>query len=900
MIISFYKLNWEDISLVGITIYFVLTVLILAILILSNQFKHASFNKQTFGFGNEFEDTSSLFETTVIRLMICWIYSISIAFLAFSRLQCGTDEILTPEMCSVALQIFFAIEMHLIVAEQFLHRYSIMGETRNICKHVLLKFTAFSIVLPTAMILLMFCILGKTGFVPVASESLVVHDNNSQMTCWIEWNATSVQISSSIAGIVAIISSVIALMNVANLLRMELRGIQVSFRCWWGIATRIVFMVITIAKWASIVFHTSCPGNVYNTIATIFVSPILMAIMFTRSKTCSRKRRNNVSAIRLRRRLADDVELDVIELSEPQETEPMLQHDVINGDVTRHVTHGNIGLYTVQNTIGNGHPMMMHRHNGISGENALSCDFHDEAASKTYFTKGNGERQSAEVDDGVISNDGDYDNHRQNYDAFDVEAEVAMKGGCEVGKSKSEGPRLSHAESTDSGMGFSDNVKDADNSRLSDGYGTIHIIETKEEPHNRKSLIDGDAEYDEVMEFISTPTEANIDIQNTIMEEDDMNTSTTSNEPNSKYAELDLAKILHTRRRHKKIMTSAKKPPQEEKPPEESMFNSLKRKTKSKNYSFSNYATYAPRGRKASKQISTDSWASRPSSTCNEGDDILSPLSDRISQSTSLDRRSNYTIVDIPYGPNQSSTLNTRRSHLTSDLMMTSDVNDEVITPTATLDRSMSWRNDPKSPPIDTEDLNTNIGNMSNRWSWLSNSSHDQSQSNDKTPTSSPSKSPWKIFRRLLGGGETKDTNLTRSRSTSIFRRFSTKKSHKSNSFNKRRSSVPSKSEWDVQLHDEEVSNLDTSVPVLDAGKQKPVAPKGITTQKPRNRLSTRLMSFRGGKGKHSKQSKSDPMSKGLSISSPQLALNAIDPTRNYCEHQLLNLDDMKISSDKR
>ena len=113
--------------------------------------------------------------------------------------------------------------------------------------------------------------------------------------------------------------------------------------------------------------------------------------------------------------------------------------------------------------------------------------------------------------------------------------------------------RLSHAESTDSGMGFSDNAKEADNSRLSagDGYGTIHLVNPipLEEHENRKSLLDGDAEYDEVMDFISSPTEQEQILSDNVPKlstfktppKKDEREITSPGDSASKYSELDLA-----------------------------------------------------------------------------------------------------------------------------------------------------------------------------------------------------------------------------------------------------------------------------------------------------------------------------------------------------------------------
>ena len=173
-----------------------------------------------------------------------------------------------------------------------------------------------------------------------------------------------------------------------------------------------------------------------------------------------------------------------------------------------------------------------------------------------------------------------------------------------------------------------------------------------------------------------------------------------------------------------------------------------------------------------------------------------------------------------------------------------------------------------------------------------------------------PSKSPWRIFRRLLGGGEPKNKSVidgttstpslstTKPRSTSLFRRLSSRRSNK-HQLKKRRNSVPAKSEWDVHNTEAEISDARVHIPVIDAAKQKPSASKS-QEQKPRGRLSSRLMSFRGGKNRGSKRRGNDPMSKGLSISSPQLSVNAIDPTRNYSDHQLLNLNNLSISGTRR
>lgn len=64
-------------------------------------------------------------------------------------------------------------------------------------------------------------------------------------------------------------------------------------------------------------------------------------------------------------------------------------------------------------------------------------------------------------------------------------------------------------------MGFSDNAKDAENVRFSDSdnYGTIRHIQVtppEDAPENRKSLIDGDTEYDEVMDFMTSPMDLDI------------------------------------------------------------------------------------------------------------------------------------------------------------------------------------------------------------------------------------------------------------------------------------------------------------------------------------------------------------------------------------------------------
>lgn len=175
--------------------------------------------------------------------------------------------------------------------------------------------------------------------------------------------------------------------------------------------------------------------------------------------------------------------------------------------------------------------------------------------------------------------------------------------------------------------------------------------------------------------------------------------------------------------------------------------------------------------------------------------------------------------------------------------------------------------------------------------------------------TPSSSKSPWRIFRRLLGGrdkrktvvdGRTSTPNLssTKPRSTSLFRRFSMRKSGK-NQLGKRRNSVPAKSEWDVQNSVRDSPDMNTHIPVIDAGKQRPIPPTSLS-QPSRGRLSSRLLSFRGGKDRSSKRRHTTAISKGLSISSPQLSVNAIDPTRNYSEHQLLVLNNLTIGDSKK
>lgn len=119
-------------------------------------------------------------------------------------------------------------------------------------------------------------------------------------------------------------------------------------------------------------------------------------------------------------------------------------------------------------------------------------------------------------------------------------------------KDKSSEMRLSHAESTDSGMGFNENLKEGDTSRLSggDSYGTIHLINPPplEEPESRKSILDGDAEYDEVIDFISSPTKPE-----SLQDNPKFSTFTTpskstqedvaknSGDSASKYADLDVA-----------------------------------------------------------------------------------------------------------------------------------------------------------------------------------------------------------------------------------------------------------------------------------------------------------------------------------------------------------------------
>lgn len=123
-------------------------------------------------------------------------------------------------------------------------------------------------------------------------------------------------------------------------------------------------------------------------------------------------------------------------------------------------------------------------------------------------------------------------------------------------KDKASGMRLSHAESTDSGMGFSENLKEGDASRLSagDGYGTIHLINPPplEEQENRKSLLDGDVEYDEVMDFISSPTQPEPIQDNppfstfkTPPKSTQQDTVKSPGDSASKYAELDVAVSWH-------------------------------------------------------------------------------------------------------------------------------------------------------------------------------------------------------------------------------------------------------------------------------------------------------------------------------------------------------------------
>lgn len=567
----------------------------------------------------------------------------------------------------------------------------------------------------------------------------------------------------------------------------------------------------------------------------------------------------------------------------------MLHHKRIN-DVTQHVTQG----YNEKEFLDQENAI-------VKGESTYS---HNGAANKKYYN----DRHSTDVDDGVNSSDGDYDAAGFNLEAL----EIVDTSPVTTAKDKSSGMRLSHAESTDSGMGFSDNLKEGDASRLSagDGYGTIHLINPPplEEHESGKSLLDGDVEYDEVIEFMSSPTrqepsqnQPTFSTFKTPPKNTQDDTVKSPGDSASKYAELDVAKILHTRRRHRHASTLGRRLT-EEKQPDENVFNSLKRKSKSKNYSISTYGTYG-RNRKPSKQQSSE-WGSRPPSNYNDDSDTMPVRSGSVS--AAFHRRSSKgNMIENTFG--HYNTLNTRRNNYSDDLMMTSDVSDDVMNMSATIDRTMWNHSHNNGLTGEADDSLGDVTNGSNRWSWLSNSSHSQSLSNEKTLSSS--KSPWKIFRRLLGGrdkrktvvdGRTSTPNLSspKPRSTSLFRRFSMRKSGK-NQLGKRRNSVPAKSEWDVQNSARDSPDMSIHVPVIDAAKQRPIPPASVS-QPSRGRLSSRLLSFRGGKNRSSKRRNTTAISKGLSISSPQLSVNAIDPTRNYCDHQLLNLGNLTIRDGKK
>lgn len=80
-------------------------------------------------------------------------------------------------------------------------------------------------------------------------------------------------------------------------------------------------------------------------------------------------------------------------------------------------------------------------------------------------------------------------------------------------------------------------------------------------------------------------------------------------------------------------------------------------------------------------------------------------------------------------------TLSTRRNNYSDDLMMTSDVSDDVINMSATIDRTIWNHSRNNGATADPDDSIDDATNGSNRWSWLSNSSHCQSFSNEKVGT---------------------------------------------------------------------------------------------------------------------------------------------------------------------
>nr|XP_026693404.1 uncharacterized protein LOC100187501 [Ciona intestinalis] len=565
---------------------------------------------------------------------------------------------------------------------------------------------------------------GIVGEDNVANTEVIkhtVHDDNSdifpsifaqkeQSFCWMTWPSTSLTVTFAVAAWGCTSTMIIAVIELLVLRAAERKGQLVSLEEWFALISRPIFSVLICLKWLAITSQWYSHSCVYSVYVSWLLTPALLHTITGPKR--SRIYGHIIGKPRTRKN----------KTTRPRQ------------DISDNYTRNGIG-YTSLNSPDQGNMIQVHEpsRSHVQGDVIINQRLSDFVRERFDATSSEKNRLSNMFGEGSKSFQNDEVKGMQLTKINEIKTDFTED---DQGMGHSPKP-VKYDEETEYGIIQPNHADEPD----------LDLSKCDITTENRTSVFD-DSDYDEVLDFMTSPkdgdTEAavggskEINLQNESSSKrssasstsDSVTSATSGNSTsgiesgeekatNPKYANLDIAKILHTRKRiHRTLYT----PPEvKDLPKEETQTNATVGKKKG-NGVLKRHTHYGTVGRRSKAQSSSQtrhSSCSRPSST-GENDYL------DLGGVTAGD----YATFDPVRARRQTTCItNTEDSWFTLD----------------------SRKSRIRSRESDSEGSDSNrnsLGTDQNRWSRISSNS----QNSDKTLLS-PHKGPWKAFRKFVNNG---------------------------------------------------------------------------------------------------------------------------------------------------